>query len=155
MWEFIAELRAVWNSVYLSSTVFVDISLVAKLLLHLSRSSFRAWVLASWYMYILGGFCLMTLGLQLVMIIGMPSWSLIPGTIVDLSTRVGLVVKNKSKVSFILVGSRTICSSPKSFEISSRIFDNPGAVPHGFGLSMSQSISGRLKSPPSHMCSLF
>ena len=43
----------------------------------------------------------MTLGLQLVMIIGMPSWSLIPGTIVDLSTTVGLVVKNKSKVLFI------------------------------------------------------
>ena len=67
------ELRAVWNSVYISSTVFVDISLVAKLLLHLSRSSFRAWVLALWYMYILRGFCLMTLGLQLVIIIGMPS----------------------------------------------------------------------------------
>ena len=135
----------------------MDISLVAKLLLHLSMSSFRAWVLALWYMYILRGFCLMTLGLQLVMIIGMPSWSLIPGTIVDLSTIVGLVVKNKSKVLFILVGSRTICSSPKSFEISSRIFDNPGAVPPNFGLSMSQSISapGRLKFPTSHMCSLF
>ena len=131
----------------------MDISLVAKCLLHLRRFSFRAWVLALWYMYILHGFCLMTLGLQLVMIIGMPSWSLIPGTIVDLSTRVGLVVKNKSKVLFILVGSHTICSSPKSFEISSRSFDNPGAVPPGFGLSMSQS--GRLKSPPSHMCSLF
>ena len=63
MWEFIAELRAVWNSVYISSTVFVDISLFAKLLLHLSRSSFSAWVLASWYMYILRGSCLMTLGL--------------------------------------------------------------------------------------------
>ena len=85
----------------------MDISLVAKLLLHLSRSSFSAWVLALWYMYImyiLRGFCLMTLGLQLVMIIGIPSWSLIPGTIVDRSTRVGLVVKNKSKVLFILVG---------------------------------------------------
>ena len=133
----------------------MDISLVAKLLLHLSRSSFRAWVLALWYMYILRGFCLMTLCLQLTMIIEIPSWSLIPGTIVDLSTRVGIVVKNKSKVLFILVGSRAICSSPKSFEISSRIFDCPGAVPPGFGLSMSQSISGRLKSPPSHMCSLF
>ena len=155
MWEFIAELRAVWNSVYISSTVFVDISLVAKLLLHLSRSSFSAWVLALWYMHILRGFCLMTLGFQLVMIIGIPSWSLIPGTIVDLSTRVGLVVKNKSKVLFILVGSRTICSSPTSFEISSRILDSPGAVPPGLGLSISQSISGRLKSPPSHMCSLF
>ena len=42
--------------------------------------------------------CLLTLGLQLVMILGMPSWSLIPGIIVDLSTRVGLVVKNKSQV---------------------------------------------------------
>ena len=42
----------------------------------------------------------------------------ISGTIVDLSTRVGLVVKNKAKpkVLFILVGSHTICgcSSPKS-----------------------------------------
>ena len=57
-----------------------------------------AWVLALWYMYILRGFCLMTLGLQLVMIIGIPSWSLIPSTIVDLSTSVWLVVKNKSKV---------------------------------------------------------
>ena len=92
----------------------MDICLVEKLLLHLSRSSFRAWVLALWYLYILRGFCLMTLGLQLVMIIGMPSWSLIPGTIVDLSTRVGLVVKNKSKVFFILVDSCTMCSSPKS-----------------------------------------
>ena len=71
---------------------------VSKLLLRLSRSSFRACLLASWYMYSLRGFCLMTLGLQLVVIIGMPSWSLIPGTIVDLSTRVGLVVKNKSNV---------------------------------------------------------
>ena len=39
--------------------------------------------------------------------------------------------------------------------ISSRIFDSPGAVPPGFGLRISQSIAGRLKSPPSHMCSLF
>ena len=102
-------------------------------------------------MHNLRGFCLMT-GFQLVMIIGMPSWTLIPGTIVDISTRVGLVVKNKSKVLFIQVGSRTICSSPKSLEISCRIFDSPGAVPPGLGLSMSQSTSGRLKSP---MCSLF
>ena len=64
-------------------------------------------------------------------------------------------MKNKSKVLFILVGSRTICSSPKLFEITSRIFDSPGAFPPGFGPSMSQSISGRLKSPPSHMCFLF
>ena len=63
-------------------------------------------MLALWYMYILRGFCLMTLGLQLVMIIGMLSWSLILGTIVDLSTRVGSVVKNKSKVLFILVGPK-------------------------------------------------
>ena len=82
------------------------------------------------------------------------SWSLIPGTIVDLSTRVELVVKNNSNVLFILVGSRTICSSPKSLDISSRICDNPEAVPNGLGLRMSQSISGRLTSP-SHMCSLF
>ena len=109
----------------------MDISLVAKLLLHLSRSSFSAWVLALWYMY-MRGFCLMTLGLQLVMIIGIPSWSLNPGTIVDRSTRVGLVVKNKSKVLFILVGSHIICSSPKSFEISSGSFYSPGAVPPGF-----------------------
>ena len=136
------------NSVYISSTVFMDISLVAKLLFLLSWSSFRACVLALWYMYILRDVCLMTLVLQLVMIIGIPSWSLIPATVVDLSTRVGLVVKNKFKVLFILVGSRTICSSPKSLEISSRILDSPGAVPPGFGLSMSQSISGRLKYPP-------
>ena len=113
----------------------MDISLVAKVLLHLCRSSFSAWMLALWYMYILRGFCLMTLGLQLVMIIGIPLCSLISSTIVDLSTRVGLVVKNESKVLFNLVGSRTICSSPKSFEISSRILDSPGAVPPGFGLS--------------------
>ena len=61
-------------------------------------------------------FCLMTLGLQLVMIIRITSWSLIPGTSsVDFTTRVGLVVKNKSKVLFILVGSCNICSSPTSF----------------------------------------
>ena len=64
-------------------------------------------------------------------------------------------MKNKSKMLFILVGSRTICSSPKSLEISSRIFYSPGEVPPGFGLSMSQSISGSLKSPPNHICSLF
>ena len=133
----------------------MDISLVAKLLLHLSRSSFSARLLVLWNMYILRGFRLMTLGLQLVMITGIPSWSLIPGTIVELSTRVWLVGKNKSKVLFLLVDSRTICSSRKSFEISSRIFDSPGAIPTGFGLSMSLSIPGRLKSPPSHMCSLF
>ena len=133
----------------------MDISLVAKLLLHLSRPSFRACVLALWCMYILRGFCLMTLGLQLVMIIGIPSWLLIPGTTVDPSTRVGAVVKNKSKVLFILVGSHTICSSPKSLQISITMFDSPGAVPPGFGLSVSQSISGRLKYPLSHMCSLF
>ena len=79
----------------------MDISLVTKVLFRLRRSSFRACVLALWYIYILNVFCLaclLTLGLQLVMIIGMPSWSLIPGIIVDLSTRVGLVVKNKSQV---------------------------------------------------------
>ena len=37
----------------------------------------------------LRGFRLMNLGLHLGMINGMPSWSLIPDTIVDLSTRVG------------------------------------------------------------------
>ena len=63
-------------------------------------------------------FCLMTLGLQLVIIIRMPSCSLIPGTIVDLSARVGLVEKNNSKVLFILLVSRSICSSLKSLEIS-------------------------------------
>ena len=31
----------------------MEISLVAKLLIHLSRSSIRPWVLALWYMYIL------------------------------------------------------------------------------------------------------
>ena len=41
-----AELRAVWNSVYISSTVFVDISLVTKLLFRLRRSSFRVCVSA-------------------------------------------------------------------------------------------------------------
>ena len=91
-------------------------------------------------MYILRGFCLM-----MVMIIGIPSWSLIHGTVVDLSTRVWLVVKNKSKVLFILDGSHTICSSPKSLKVSSRMFDSPGAVPPGFGLNMSQSISGSYK----------
>ena len=101
------------------------------------------------------GFCLMTRDLQLVMIIGIPSLSLIPSIIVDLSTRVWLVVKNKSNVLFILVASRTICSSPKSLEIYSRIVYSPGAVPPGFGLTMSQYTSGMLKSLPSHTCSLF
>ena len=79
-------------------------------------------MLALWYMYVLHGFCLMTLGLQLVMITRIPSGSLIPGSIIDLSIRVGLVVKNKSKVLFILVGSCTICSSLKSLDISSRFW---------------------------------
>ena len=47
-------------------------------LLYLSRSSFRACILALWYTCILRGFCLTTLGLQLFMNTGMPSWSLIP-----------------------------------------------------------------------------
>ena len=63
------------------------------------------------------------LGLQLVMTLGMPSWSLIPGTTEDLSTSVGFEVKNKSSMLFILVGSRTTCSSPKSFAISINCFD--------------------------------
>ena len=42
---------------------------------------------------ILRGICLIILGLQLVMTIGMPSWSLIPGTIEDLSTSVGFELK--------------------------------------------------------------
>ena len=64
--------------------------------------------------YILRGrpICLIILGLQLVTTIGMPSWSLIPGTTEDLSTSVGFEVKNKTSMLFILVGSRT-CSSPK------------------------------------------
>ena len=132
----------------------MDVSLDMNSLLHFSRSSFSACMLALWHMYILGRFCLMTLGLQLFMITGMPSWSLIPGTTVDLSTRVGFVVKNRSKVLFILVGSPTTCSSPKSLAISINCFDRPGAAPPGFTLSSSQSMSGRLKSPASRICSL-
>ena len=139
---------------YISLTVFMDVSLDVNSLFHLSSSSFRACMLALWYMYILRGFCLITLGLQLFMITGMPSWSLIPGTTVDRSTRVGFVVKNRSKVLFILVGPRMTCSSPKSLAISINCFDRPGAAPPGFVLSMSQPISGRLKSPASHICSL-
>ena len=131
----------------------MDVSLDINSLLHLSRSSFRACMFALWYMYMLRGFCLITVGLQLFMFAGMPSWSLIPGTTVDFSTRVGFVVKNKSKVLFILVGSRTTCSSPKSLAISINCFDRPGAAPPSFVLSRSQSISGRLKSPASHICS--
>ena len=111
-------------------------------------------MLGLWYMYILCGFCLITLGLQLFMITRMPSWSLIPGTIVDLLTRVAFVVKNNSKVLFVLVGSRTTCSRPKSLAISINCFDRPGAAPPGFVLSRSLSVLGRLKSPASHICSL-
>ena len=140
-----------WHNGNISLTVFMDVSLDVNSLFHLSSSSFRACMLALWYMYILRGFCLITLGLQLFMITAMP---LIPGTTVDLSTRVGFVVKNKSNVLFILVGPRTTCSSPKSLAISINCFDRPGAAPPGFVLSMSQSISGRLKSPASHIYSL-
>ena len=131
--------------------MFMDVSLDMNSLLNLSRSSFRACMLALWHMYILRGFCLITVGLQLFMFAGMPSWSLIPGTTLDFLTRVGFVVKNKSKVLFILMGSRTTCSSPKSLAISINCFDRPGAGPPGFVLSRSQSISGRLKSPASHI----
>ena len=84
-----------------------------------------------------------------MMTIGMPSWSLIPGTTEDLSTSVGFQVKNKSSMLFILVGSRrplpTTCSSPKSFAISINCFDKPGATPSGLVFRRSQSMSGRLK----------
>ena len=59
----------------------------------------------------------MILGLVLSMIRGTPLWSLSPGVIIDLSTSVGFVVKNKSRMLFFLVGSQTICSRPKSFII--------------------------------------
>ena len=41
---------------------------------------------------------------QLVVTIGMPSWSLIPGTTEDISTSVGFEVKHKSSMLFILLG---------------------------------------------------
>ena len=41
-------------------------------------------------------------------------------------------MKNNSKVLFILMGSRIICSSSKSLQSSSRIFDSSGVVPPGF-----------------------
>ena len=50
---------------------------------------------------ILRGICLIILGLQLVMTIGMPSWSLIPGTIEDLSTSVGFELKKINPVSYL------------------------------------------------------
>ena len=56
---------------------------------------------------------------------------------------------------FILVGSRTTCSSPKSFVISIACFDKPAATILGLVFRRSQSMSGRLKSPASHICSLF
>ena len=56
---------------------------------------------------------------------------------------------------FILVGSHTTCSSPKSFAISINCFDNPGVTPPGLVFRRSQSMSWRLKSPASHICSLF
>ena len=49
---------AVWNSQYISSAVFMDVSSVTNSLLHLSRSSFNTCMLALWYMYILRGFYL-------------------------------------------------------------------------------------------------
>ena len=63
-------------------------------------------------------------------------------------------MKNKSKVLFILVGSRTTCTRSKSLAISINCFDRPGAVPPGFVLSRLQPILVRLKSPASHICSL-
>ena len=49
MWEFITEVKAVWNSLYISFAVFMDESLVTNSLLHLSRSSFRACMYVALY----------------------------------------------------------------------------------------------------------
>ena len=44
-----------------------------------------------------------------------------------------------------------MCSIPKSFAISINCFDKPGATPLGLVFRRSQSMSGRLKSPASHL----
>ena len=93
----------------------------------------------------------MTLGLELTIIRGILSWSLMPGMTVDLSTEVGLVVKNKSRVFLPLVGSVTICSSPKSLAISIICFERPGVGLPGLTDSVSQFMPGKLKSPASQM----
>ena len=70
------------------------------------------------------------------MITGMPSWLFVPDTTVDLSTGMGFAVKNKSEVLFILVGTRSICSSPKSLAISINSLDRPGAAASGLVLNL-------------------
>ena len=93
----------------------------------------------------------MIFGLELIIIRGMLSWSLIPGMVVDRSTSVGLVVKNKSKVLFFLVGFVTICSRPKSAAILSICLEMAGYDPPGVKRLVSQFMSGILKSPPSQI----
>ena len=78
---------------------------------------------------------------------GIPSWSLIPGITLTLSTRLGFDVRKRSRMLDPRVGSLTTCSSPKSLIISNNWRHKPGLGQPCIVVWFSQSIWERLKSP--------
>ncbi|KAH3861338.1 hypothetical protein DPMN_024265 [Dreissena polymorpha] len=84
----------------------------------------------------------------------MASWSPIPGMVSHLLMRVMLFVKKTSRMllvySVIRVGDWTTWSSDASLAIDRSCLHWVLFLACGLGHSFSQSISGRLKSPPSH-----
>ena len=78
------------------------------------------------------------------------SWSPKPGTGSQLTSSPGRFVSSKSRKLFFLVGKFVICE--REFELQSSI--NSSFTLFGYWLlctaCFSQSISGRLKSPPNH-----
>ena len=97
------------------------------------------------------GLVLLTLGLVFMTTIGMPSWSLMPGTTMDFSTRVLFDVKNRSRMLFPRVSLVTTWSKPRSLQISIRSQHNPGLGHFGIVHLLSQSIWDKLKSPASQI----
>ena len=107
---------------------------------------------AWWNLYILCGFFLLSFALVVNSIWAIESWSLIPGMAVTLSTRVGLVVKKRSKVFCCLVGKLTNCSRLWVIAMLRRDVHWSPLPPYTLVLNGltdddSQSTSGRLKSP--------
>ena len=80
------------------------------------------------------------------------AWCLhMPGIVTIRFTAVGLFVRRRSKMLFSLVASWTICSRPLFDAISRNFSCSNLLVVLPFIVPVSQSISGRLKSPPSIM----
>ena len=88
------------NSIYMVSTDFCNESLCEKTLLKSRSSLFIASVSALFQLKTLQGTNLANLGLTLMVMKGMPSWSLIPGYTQELSISVGLLVRKRSRMLF-------------------------------------------------------